>query len=149
MYTPSRASLLCFVIMRDRKRNHTFVLSPFSYFTFYKCSTLHNFTFIHHLLPYRIPVSEKRLVHTSQVRAFSTLLFLSLIVSRRSVLQSHHNVHLGIVKICQLVHNFKCERHVNTVAILKVYILKTFPFQKDKLRAPYTTMLSVFPRFSP
>ena len=124
------------------------VLSPSSYFTFYKCSTLHNFTFLHDLLPYRIPVSDIRLIHTSQFRTFSTLLFLSVIVSRRGVLQSHHIVHPKIVKFCQMVQNFKCERHMNTVTMLKVYILETIPFQKGKLRAPYTTMLSVLPRFS-
>jgi len=37
---------------------------------------------------------------------------------------------------------------MNTAAMLKVYILETFPFQKGTLRAPYTTMLSVISRFS-
>jgi hypothetical protein len=112
----------------DRKIKPTLVLLTCSYFTFYKCSALHNFTFLHDLLPHRIPVSEIRLIHTSQFRAFSTLLFLSVIASLRGLLQSNHIVHPEVVKICQMIQKFKCERHMNTAVMLKVYILENFPF---------------------
>jgi hypothetical protein len=81
--------------------------------------------------------------------SFSSLLrnICNKILGRHGGPQGHHNIHIGFVSVSRSPQikmlQADTKGHTNYVAMLKVWILESFLFQKAYHYAPYTPVLSV------